>query len=180
MNKVKWEITDPGDFGPIRIGMTKTEINAILGDVTALRNHPYPGMAQDIYGKKNVIIDYFEQNEDMRAAFITVSYPFKVIYSGEDIMRMSLTAAKTLLEKNGLRIEKTEVRPQFWADICLPGCLGLNATSETSNHLYLVFMFASDYYEKTEVLLQEYKKNLPQLTEKIFREYGITLPPRKI
>jgi hypothetical protein len=52
MNKVEWEIIDRGNFGSIKLGMTKLEINTILGEAFTRTNTPYTGMVRDAYGKK--------------------------------------------------------------------------------------------------------------------------------
>jgi hypothetical protein len=176
MNKVEWEIIDHGDFGSIKLGMTKLEINTILGEAFTRTNTPYTGMVRDIYGKKNVIIDYFEQNSEFRASYIEVSYPIKVRFLGEDLMRMPFSSAKELLKKNGIVIEKIETRPLLWQNVCLLKGLGLNSANETSNHLFSIYMFEDCYYERTEKLWQEYKKDISQRTENLFREFGLKLP----
>jgi hypothetical protein len=156
--------------------MTKSEINEILGEPKYHRNDVmFPGLLHDTYGQKNVTIEYLAQ--DLRAVFIEVSYPFKVLYYNEDLIRMPLSSAKALFEKNGLMIEKREVRPGFWHDICILKGFGLNSISETSKHLYSVYMFKSGYYDMKQKLWQEMKKGLPQKIENMFREFGIPLPP---
>jgi hypothetical protein len=161
MNKVNWEIVSKGDFGPIKLGMTKPEINAILGDDVFHRNMiPHFGLAGDNYGRKNVIIHYCIRNGVKEAVYIEVGYPFKVVYMEKDLMRMSLPDAKLNCEKNGILVESVEIRPGSWRELCLSEGIGLNSSSASSRHLNSVFMFSDGYFETRDEYWQGYKRQL--------------------
>jgi hypothetical protein len=161
MNKVNWEIISKGDFGPIKLGMTKPEINAILGDDVFHRNMiPHLGLAGDNYGRKNAIIHYCIRNGVKEAVYIEVNYPFKVLYAGKDLMRMSLADAKLHCEKNGTRIENIEARPGLWFEVCLSKGIGIYSSSASNRHLNSVFMFSDGYYERCDEYWRGYKRQL--------------------
>jgi hypothetical protein len=138
--------------------MTKTEVNAILGDdafhgkITG-----YAGMTQDSYNRKQVLIIY---SEDMTASYIQVGHPFKVIYLGVDLMRMSLSAAKTLLENNGLQTEERN-----GGIICTSNGIDLYSAKATNNHLNSIVLFEDGYWDKMDAKFQEYRKVLARQVE---------------
>jgi hypothetical protein len=171
MNKVNWEIVSKGDFGPIKLGMTKAEVNSILGnDVYHGKTTIYPGIFEDTYGRKNVIIHYCIRNEVKEAVYIEVGYPFKVLYAGKDLMRMSLTDAKLHCKENGILVESVEIRPGSWRELCLSEGIGLNSSSTSSRHLNSVFMFEDGYFETCNTYLQEFKKELTRMAEERERQ----------
>jgi hypothetical protein len=163
MNKVKWEIVSKGDFGPIKIGMSKAEINAILGDDVAHLKAVPPIILQDIYGSKNVEIRYFERNGTKEAVCIYVNYPFKVLYKEKDLMRMSFEDAKSHLELNGIRIEHIVRGKYMWADACLSAGIGIYTSSTASRHLNFVYMFEDGYFETENAFWEEYKETPSRL-----------------
>jgi hypothetical protein len=163
MNKVKWEIVSKGDFGPIKIGMSKAEINAILGDdVTHLKAVP-PIILQDFYGSRNVEIRYLERNGTKEAVCIYVNYPFKVLYKEKDLMRMSFEDVKSHLNLNGIQIKHIERSKYMWVDACLSAGIGINSSSAASRHLSSVYMFEDGYFEAFNAYWEEYKETLGRL-----------------
>jgi hypothetical protein len=153
-----WKIASRYDFGAIRLGMTKADVNANVGnDVFFRRVSRYPGLSADHYGRKQVIVTY---DEDLRTICIEVTYPHKVSYLGVDLLREPVAAIRTLFEGKGLRLEE-----DGRGLLCNTEGILLNLSQNNDNRVFSVCLFEEGHWQRLEAKRREYATELSRQAE---------------
>lgn len=141
-------------IGPLRFGMERSEIQALLGP-TGVSVKPF-GMECDFYDTLGIFVEY---DVDLRCAYVALAAPICALYKGKDLLRLNVKQVSTLLAD--------DVSLEIGGDTLNSRLHGIGAVFEyKTKPVTRITAFKEGYYDKREESLRKLETlNLNEMSD---------------